>query len=128
MPLITKQSSRAFSSAAENGAQNRSADGSQFSVTLQMPLLVPAGALDAEIGCVSATLWNTTYNVSPDFGNSHFTYMTTFTPPGIFVIDIDAGLYSLTALNQYLSNEFVNRGHPANLIRCPLQTLRNGQS
>ena len=116
MPLITRQTSRAFSSASENGAQNRSADGSAFSVTLQNPLSVQPGALDAEIGCISASIWNTSFNVSPDFKNNQFTYVTTFTPPGIFVIDIDAGLYSLTALNQYLSNAFVNRGHPANLI------------
>ena len=116
MPLITKQTSRAFSSALENGAQNRSADGSQFSVTLQTPLSVPPGALDAEIGCLSESLWYTTANISADFGNSQFTYRTTFSPPGIFVIDIAQGLYSLSALGQYLSNEFVNRGHPANLI------------
>ena len=116
MPLITKQTSRAFSSAAENGAQNRSADGSSFSVTLQSPLAVPPGALDAEIGCLSATTWNTSPNISADFGNNGFTYTTSAAPAGTYTINIAQGMYSLNALNQYLSNAFVNQGHPAGLI------------
>ena len=114
--LITKHESRAFSSAASNGASSISADMSSFEVTLQSPLSIPAGALDAELACYSATVWNTSPNISPAFGNNVFRYTTSTTPAGTYSVSVPEGLYSLTALNAYLSNAFVNNGHSGSLF------------
>jgi hypothetical protein len=116
MPLITRQTSRAFSSSPANGAQNVSADGSSYSVTLQRPLVIPPGALDAELACLTATVWNTSPNISAAFGNNIFTYTTATAPAGTYTVNILEGLYSLTALSGYISNALVNNGHPAGLF------------
>ena len=99
--LIQKHESRAFSSAASNGATSISADLSSFEVTLQTPLSIPAGALDAELACYSASVWNTSPNISPAFGNNVWRYTTSTTPAGTYTVSVPEGLYSLTALNTY---------------------------
>ena len=114
--LIQKHTSWAFSSAAGNGATSISPDGSSFEVTLQTPLAIPLGALGAELACYSASVWNTSPNISPAFGNNVWRYTTSTTPAGTYTVSVPEGLYSLTALNAYLSNAFVNNSHSPNLF------------
>ena len=114
--LIQKHTSWAFSSAAGNGATSISADGSAFEVTLQAPLAIPSGALDAELACYSASVWNTSPNTSPAFGNNVWRYTTSTAPAGSYVVSLPEGLYSLNALGAYLNNAFTNNGHSASLF------------
>jgi hypothetical protein len=56
-----------FSSSPAAGAQNLSADGSQFEINFDTPLHVPAGATVCEMDLLTATVWNTGFNISAEF-------------------------------------------------------------
>ena len=96
------------------GAQNVSADGSRFEVNLNAPLIVPRDALVCEVGVIRAAIWNTSPNVSPTFGNTDFPFVASGTP---YTIVVPEGLWSLDALDSYLSSQFVNLGLSATLFR-----------
>lgn len=114
--LIPAEVSLLFSSDPAIGAENVSADGSVFSVTMPTPLAIPAGAMDARMGVVSASCWSVSPNISPDFANNVFRYTTSTAPAGTFTIAIPTGLYSLDALGAFLSNSFANNGHDPSLF------------
>lgn len=114
--LIQKTSSLEFSSDPNVGAQNLSADGSSFQVTLDTPLSISEAAMSCEAAVVAATIWNTSPNISAAFGNNAFTYTTAQAPAGTYTIPIPDGLYSLDDLGALLSREFVNVGHPSDLV------------
>lgn len=99
-----------FSSSTAAGAQNLSADGSQFEVTFDTPLHVPGEARRCEMGLVSASVWNTSQNISAAFGNNTFQVVHRGTA---HTIVIDDGLYSLDNLDNYLSKSLQNLGVPA---------------
>jgi hypothetical protein len=109
--LIPKETSLLFSSDVAIGAENVSADGTVFTVTMDTPLAIPAGAMNAKMGVTSASIWNVTPNISADFGNNVFRYTTSTAPAGTFTIVVPTGLYSLDALGAYLSTQFSNTGH-----------------
>jgi hypothetical protein len=111
--IVRREQSIIASSAPENGAQNRSADGSSFEIFLNTPLAVPPDALGAELAVVQASIWNVSPNISEAFNNNTFTFTTggqTFTET------LPDGLYSLSAIGGYLSTLFVNRGLEPNLF------------
>lgn len=114
--LIEKQVSFIFNSDPASGAQNVSADGSVFQVTLNQPLQIPRSAIDATAGVVQAAIWNSSYNISAAFGNNIFTFTTAQAPAGTYTITILDGLYDVDGLNNYLSTEFVNLGLPPNIF------------
>lgn len=117
MSLLTKEQSYIFSSSAAAGATAISADGSGFSVVFTDPLVIPkASVVDCSVGVVQANIWYTSPNISTDFKNNIFEYTTSEAPAGTISLAIPQGLYSLAGLNSYLSSQFVNVGHPANLI------------
>ena len=114
MPSILKKKfSMFFSSDPLTGARNVSQDGSEFSVQLNNPLTIPSNALDCSLSVIQSNIWNTSYNISADFGNNIFSFVTAETPYSITIPD---GLYSLSGLNAYLSTQFVNLGLAANVI------------
>jgi hypothetical protein len=119
--LITEQSGYFFTSDTTAGALNVSADGSAFSVQLSDPLYLPPSVVGAEVGIISASVWNTSPNIGAGLGpagvnNNGFRYTTSTGTPGVYDIVIPEGLYSLSALSSYLSTQFVNNGHAANLF------------
>ena len=110
-----------FSSDPAAGAQNVSADGTQFSVQLTDPLAVPARALACELGVTTAAIWNTSPNIGPALGpgavdDNKFQYTTTVAPAGTYNVTFPTGLYSLSAISSYLTGKFANNGHPGNLF------------
>jgi hypothetical protein len=105
----------AFSSSATAGAQQVSADGSEFSVVLAPPLEIPSTASNLELAVVSAAIWNTSPNILTG-ENDEFTYTSTAAPAGTATITIPQGLYSLEALNGYLSLGFVAAGRSSTLF------------
>lgn len=114
--LLEKHASYIFNSDPSSGSQNLSVDGSQFSVTLNLPLLIPKTAIEAVAAVLQANIWNTSPNIAAAFGNNIFKFTTTQAPAGTYTIVIPDGLYSLDGLNTFLSTEFVNRTLPADLF------------
>ena len=114
--LLEKTFSYIFNSDTASGAQQVSADGSVFSVTLNLPISIPRGAIEASAGVLQANIWNTSPNIAASFGNNIFTFTTTQMPAGTYTLTIPDGLYSIDGLNTYLSSQFVNLGLPSNLF------------
>ena len=103
------------------GADNVSADGTSFEVTLQRPINIPDNAVACEVGVIDGSIWNNSPNIGPRLGagsidNNLFRYTTSTGTPGTYNITFPTGLYSLTALSSYLSSQFVNNGHAPNLF------------
>ena len=116
MSLLTKELSLFFSSSEANGAENVSSDGSRFSVILDNPIKIPSTAINCTLGVVSASIFNTSPNISQDFGNNQFKFTTTSGAGSTHTITISDGLYSVGDLNSYLSVSFLNLGLPSNLF------------
>src|SRR5580693_7021814 len=114
--LLEKTFSYIFNSDPASGSQQTSADGSQFSVTLNLPIAIPNTAVDATAGVLQANIWNTSPNISAAFGNNTFTFTTSQVPAGTYTFTIPDGLYSVAGLNTYLSSQFVNLGLSSTLI------------
>ena len=115
--VINKCQSFFFSSSTENGAENRSADGSRFEVTLNNPLQLPKAAMEATLEVQQASTWNVSPNIAADFKNNVFQFTTSnVASPGVNTLIIPDGLYSLDGLGAYLSTQFTNLGLPSNLI------------
>jgi hypothetical protein len=115
--LIPNQKSFFFSSNPGNGAENVSADGTTFQVTLNSPMHIPKAAMYATIEIEQANIWNVSPNISADFANNLFEFTTTDAGnPGTHTITIADGLYSLGGLGGFLATSFTNLGLPGNLI------------
>lgn len=116
MSLLTKEINIFFSSDENSGAENVSSDGSRFSVILDNPIKIPSNAINCTLGVVSSSIFNTSPNISQDFGNNRFKFTTTFGIGSTHTIIISDGLYSVGDLNSYLSVSFLNLGLPSNLF------------
>ena len=115
--LIPREHSFIFSSDSDNGADNVSLDGSSFSVVLSTSLQIPKAAMYCYLSVTQANIWNTSPNISSDFANNQFEFTTTDVGnPGTHTLTISDGLYSVAALNGFLSTSFTNLSLPANLI------------
>ena len=106
--VINKVWSGFFNSNPLSGSTNQSADGSQFSVNMNTPLKIPASSISCRMAVLSASIWNTSPNVSPLFNNNLFRYSVNGTT--FYTISIPEGLYSLTDLQNYLSSQWVAQG------------------
>jgi hypothetical protein len=102
-----------FSSSPAAGAQNISADGSQFEVNFNTPLSVPASSTVCEAGLITASVWNTSPNISAAFGNNQLRVFVLGVPITIVFTD---GLYSLENLSSYVDKVLQNSGLPAGLF------------
>jgi len=112
--VINKVWSGFFNSNPASGSTNQSSDGSKFTVNMNSPLKIPESAISCRMAVLSASIWNTSPNISPLFGNNLFRYSTNTT---VFkTITIPEGLYSLDDLQSYLSSQFLAQGEPANLF------------
>lgn len=114
--LIEKQATLVFSSDPAAGAENVSDDGSTFSVTIDSPLNIPVSAMSCQAAVLSAAIWNVSPNISNAFANDQFEYTTSVAPAGTYNVVLPEGLYSLNAINSFLTGAFVNNGHPTNLF------------
>ncbi len=116
MSLIQKSVSLVFNSDAQAGAQNINATKSSFEVTLDDPLHVPMGALECTAAITSASIWNSSANISSLFNNNRLRFTTSIAPAGSYSLTIADGLYSVIALNNAISVLLTNLTLPANLI------------
>ena len=116
MSLIKKSVSLVFNSDAKAGAQNISADLSSFDITLNDPLSVPRDAVECSAAIISASIWNTAYNISASFNNNKLRFTTSVAPAGVKTLTIADGLYSVVGLNTAISTLLINLTLPGNLI------------
>lgn len=93
--MLEKQLTYIFSSDTANGAQDKSPDGSQFSVTLYEPIAVPHNARYCTVEVQGANIWYTTPNVSVALDNNVFAFNDGVSN---HVVTIPTGLYDLGGL------------------------------
>ena len=105
--VINKVWSAFFNSNPASGSTNQSEDGSKFSVTLNNPLRLPESVVSCKMGVVSASIWNSSPNLSAAFNNNEFRFTVSSTQ---YLITIPDGLYSLSDLSAYLTSQFSIRG------------------
>ena len=112
--VINKVWSGFFNSNPASGSTNQSSDGSKFTVNMNSPLKIPESAISCKMAVLSASIWSTSPNISPLFGNNLFRYSADMT--SFKTITIPEGLYSLTDLQSYLSSQFLAQAEPVNLF------------
>lgn len=113
-----------FSSDPSQGATPLGTDGSRFEVDMDTPVTLgdPDGLgrrpTVVEAAVLRSQIWNVSPNISPEFGNNTFPFVSGGAP---YLIEVPEGLYSLTALDAYLSQQYVNLGLSPNLFRLGAQ-------
>ena len=94
-----------FSSNPDNGAVNRSEDGSQFSVQFVNPLYLPSNARNAKIEIIQANIWNVSPNISEALGNNMMTIQDDSGKHTVYLAD---GLYDIDTVYDGLALMFDN--------------------
>jgi len=113
--MVPQEISMIMSSDPQNGAINRSSDGSYFEVQLQDGLSLPAEALNANLSVEEATIWWSVPNVIT--GSNDKMYITgpnTADVVNNYIITIPQGLYDLNGINQAILRELENAGAKIN--------------
>ena len=100
------------SSDIANGAQNVTADGSSFEISLSQPIQIPSDAKDIRVSVVQATIWFTTVNITEGVND------TFYFNDGVDDIEVvvPPGLYDAVALNSTLDTLMKNAGKAAGFI------------
>ena len=113
MSLIERQFSAFFSSYVSAGSKKIGYLGNRFTVQLDTPLTVPRDSLYASLEVVSAKVWNSSPNISPEIGNNHiyFSY-----GGNNYDIENPEGLYGIEELNASMSIFFVQNALPSSDI------------
>lgn len=94
-----------FSSNPDNGAINRSDDGSRFTVPLINPIYLPENAYNAKLEIIQANIWNNSPNISARLGNNT---MTIYDNLNSYTVTVDDGLYDIDTLYDTLAHLFDN--------------------
>jgi hypothetical protein len=110
MSLIERQFSAFFNSAVNSGSTKVGKLGNRFTVQLNTPLSVPRDSLYASLEVVSAKVWNTSPNISPEIGNNHIFFSYNGSN---YDIENPEGLYGIEELNASMSIFFVQNGLPS---------------
>jgi hypothetical protein len=103
---VPEEISMIVSSDPNNGASNRSPDGSYFEVQLQDGLKVPKDALNVNISVEEATVWWSVPNIIT--GQNDKVYITgpdTLDVVQNYVLTIPQGLYDLAGINEAIARE-----------------------
>jgi len=119
---VPEEISMIVSSDPNNGASNRSSDGSYFEVQLQDGLKVPKDALNVNISVEESTIWWSVPNIIT--GQNDKMYITgpdTLDVVQNFVLTIPQGLYDLAGINEAIARELEAGG--AKIDPEPLITL-----
>ncbi len=106
-----------FSSDPASGAENVSADGGAFSVTLETPLSIPRDAHNCYVTCQEASAWWTMFNVVEGV-NDRFgiDYDDGGGFPLTAILQVDAGLYDLDHLSAEIGRNLHTAGFPDDLF------------
>lgn len=110
--LIPEEISLLISSNPNQGATNRSADGSTFTIQLQESLHLPADAKNVNIEVQSATVWWVVPNITTGVNDKIYCTVPRASDSKLtaYTLTIPQGLYDLTALNQTVQRELENAG------------------
>ena len=112
MVLVDKEQAYYFISKGD-AVQPLNNTGSAFKVTMREPIILPECEY-ATLQVNTASVWNTSPNISDLNGNNHF-YIE-YGASGIKDITIINGLYGVSELNGYLQQKFTELGFPEDLI------------
>jgi hypothetical protein len=96
-----------FSSNESNGASSVSDDGSRFQVQFRNPIDIPKRAKKCTVELQSASIWNSSFNISEDINNNKVHLILNGTPHIITIVD---GQYSNSALNSVIQRGLVSLG------------------
>jgi hypothetical protein len=91
-----------------------SADGARLDISREEPIYFSAASMVTTVEVSSASIWNTSPNISAARNNNIFVYLiggVAQTP-----IIIPDGLYSISTLNSEISRAIVNAGNPSNTL------------
>ena len=97
-----------FSSATENGAINKSSDGSYFSIQFTNPLFLPEDAINPQIAVIAANIWNNSPNISKALNNNTFTIQDV---NGVHTVTVPDGNYDVESLDQTLEILFSSQAN-----------------
>lgn len=109
--MVPQEISMILSSDPNNGAINRSSDGSYFEVQMQDGLSLPSNALNPTLSVEEATVWWSVPNIITGKNDKMY-----FNGPLVndtttnIVITIPQGLYDLSGLNQAILRELESAG------------------
>jgi len=116
--LLKRTTSVTFNSDPLSGATPIGSDGSRFSVNLNQPLAFDGSkVISVEAAVLQASIWNTSPNVAPAFGNNVFRFTTSAAPAGTYSIVFPQGLFSLSGVGSFISTQLVNLGLPPGLFQ-----------
>ena len=125
MAIVQEELTLLLSSSELNGAQGKSADGSEFYIQLDnnTALNIPDSALNINVSVEDADVWWTVPNISPEKNNNKL-YITGPDVSDVvqnFVITIPKGLYDVSSLSESVQRELENSN--AKVDPEPLITL-----
>ena len=115
--ILEKQFSYFFTTANSNNdpSVRVSSDGSRMDITLDEPIYINSSSLHTTLCIESASIWNDTPNIAAQYHNNTLTYLINgIIQPNITFGD---GQYSLSNINQIISNLLTNRGESGLAIR-----------
>ncbi len=94
-------------SSTNNGATNKSADGSRFQVNLDDPIMIPSDTKSCYISVQEATIWNTVPNVLTGVNDKFYI----ITPDNVATqtVTIPQGLYGLSDLEEACKREYLSQ-------------------
>ena len=101
-----------LSSSVDNGATEKSEDGSTFTINLERPIIIPKEARNCWIEVQSALVWNSVPNILTGI-NDKFYFTYNLTP---YILTLEKGQYDLEYLNIEIVRQIKSLGLPNNLI------------
>lgn len=101
-----------LSSSVNNGATEKSEDGSTFTINLERPIIIPKEAKNCWIEIQSALVWNSVPNILTGV-NDKFYFTYNLTP---YILTLEKGQYDLEYLNIEINRQITSLGLPNNLI------------
>ena len=109
-----------FSSNPANGAVNRSADGSRFTIQFSDPFFLPDNSYNSKCSIIQSNIWNVSPNISPALQNN---ILQVSDNNGVHTIQIETGLYDLDTLATQIAHQVDNI--PINRPAFPFRDMVN---
>lgn len=111
MAFIQKEFSMIISSDTDNGAINKSSDGSRFEIQLENGLEIPKGAHNITVQVENATIWNSVPNIITNVNDQIvINGLTAADVEATYTITFPQGLYNLSQLNASLEYQLRDAG------------------
>lgn len=102
-----------ISDSTEDGATNLNASKNEFTVQMDPPITIPT-LYRGSIRLLSANIWYTVPNVHATLYNNNVLTLNNGGPN--IVLNLPNGLYDVAGINDYINDQLVNQGLPANLV------------